>query len=284
MSILAARPAAAPPAHEVERERSVVAWNGSRSSRSALAWAAARERRRDGNLGLIRVLEQSGGFRPRNEVQRALADLDAELGALGKAFPGLAVSAELRAGSAEETLPTVAGGPALLVVGTRAVRGDERRSLWSLGLRLLAAGQASVALVPSECWSWRTGVVAAFRGPADGAAVLFAADEAQAKGMRLTLVAPDERARDAADEADLVAAAFPALHIEVIRAAAVAPVLIGMARSAALVVTGPDNAAPHAAPLSNTLAAASEAPVAVIRAPRLQRAVGGSGRAARSLF
>jgi hypothetical protein len=284
MSILAARPAAASPAPEDERERSVVAWNGSRSARSALAWAAARERRRGGSLTLVRVLEDSGGFRTRSEVQRALAELDAELSALSKAFPGLIVGGELRAGSAEDTLPALASGRALLVVGTRSVSGDVRRSPWSMGMRLLAGSRASIALVPTENWSWRSGVVALFRGAVDGAAVLFAAEEAQAKGMRLTLVAHEGTGPDARDEAELVAAAFPGLQLDVLLAGAVEPVLIGLARSASLVVTGADDSARRRPPLRVPLAAASEAPVAVIRGPRLQRAVAEPARATRSLF
>jgi Universal stress protein family len=284
MSILAPRSAATTPAPEVDRERSVVAWNGSRSARSALAWAAARERRRNGELTLLRVLEDAGGFRPRSDVERALEELDAELKALRKAFPGLAVSAELRAGSAEEVLPAIATGPALLVVGSRSVGGEQVRSPWSLGMRLLAGARASVVLVPTEIWSWRTGVVASFRGPVDGAAVLFAAEQAQANDMPLTLVVPEQIAREADDRAGLVAEAFPGLRLDVISAAAVAPVLIGLARSAALVVAGSDQAAAHGEPLRTTLAAASEAPVAVIRAPRLRHAVAAPARSARSRF
>ena len=284
MSILAARPAAVSTASQDERERTVVAWNGSRSARAALAWAAARERRRGGSLTLVQVLEDSSGFRPRSEVQRALTGLDAELSALGKAFPGLTIGGELRAGSAEEVLPALASGRALLVVGTRSVNGDVRRSPWSLGMRLLTGARASIALVPTENWSWRAGVVALFRGAADGAAVLFAAEEAQAKGMRLTLVAPEVAASDAAEAAALVREAFPGLDLDVLPAAAVEPVLVGLARSAALIVVGADGTSHHHQPLDIPLAAASEAPVAVIRAPRLERAVGDPARAARSLF
>lgn len=283
MSILAARPAPAP-VPEVDRDRSVVAWNGSRSARSALAWAAAREQRRGGSLALVRVLDDVGGFRARSDVQRALGELDAELRALRKAFPGLAASAELRAGSTEE-LSALATRPALLVVGARTVGGEQVRSPWSLAMRLLAGTRGSVALVPTEIWSWRAGVVVSFRGPVDGAAVLFAAEEAQARATRLSLVVPEQLAADAdADaEAGLVVAAFPGLRVEVIRAAAVAPVLIGLARSAALVVTGSDQTAAHGAPLRTTLAGASEAPVAVIRAPRLQHADAAGERSARSV-
>jgi hypothetical protein len=169
------------------------------------------------------------------------------------------------------------------VVGTRTVGGEQVRSPWSLGMRLLGAPHVSVALVPTENWSWRSGVVVSFRGPVDGAAVLFAAEEAQARAARLSLVVPERLAWAADDEAALVVAAFPGLKVDVIRAAAVAPVLIGLARSAALVVTGTDQTAAHGAPLRTTLAAASEAPVAVIRAPRLQRADAAAERSARSL-
>jgi len=280
MSILTARPARVPLDGGPDPDRSVVAWNGSRSARAALAWAAARERRRAGGLLLVRVLEDAGGLRLRSDVQRALTELDAELAALRKAFPGLEVAADLRAGSAEEVLPALAAGGALLVVGTRSIGGATTRSPWSLGLRMLAGGRASVALVPTECWSWRSGVVASFRGSVDGAAVLFAADEAQARGMRLTLVV--EEGADAAAERDLLRAAFPGLDVSVLRTALPVPVLVGLARSAALVVTGPDDPGDRE-PLATSLAVASEAPVAVVRAPRLGRGAGASTRAARSL-
>jgi hypothetical protein len=283
MSILTARPVRAPLDAGPGPERSVVAWHGTRSSRAALAWAAAREQRRGGAVVLVRVLEDGGGFRLSSEVQRALGELDAELAALRKAFPDLDVSADLRAGSAEEVLPAVSTGAALLVVGTHTIDGAAVRSRWSLGLRLLAGGRASVAIVPTECWSWRTGVVAPFRGAIDGAAVLFAAEEAQARGMRLTLVADETVGAGADEERELVAAAFPGLEVGVVRAAAPAPVLVGLARSAALVVTGADDPADRR-PFAAGLAAASEAPVAVIRAPRLRRQGGTSARAARSLF
>jgi hypothetical protein len=232
---------------------------------------------------LVRVLEDVAGYRLSSEVQRALSDLDAELAALRKAFPDLDVSADLRAGSAEEVLPAASTGPALLVVGARTIDGAAVRSPWSLGLRLLAGGRASVALVPTECWSWRSGVVAPFRGPIDGAAVLFAADEALARGMRLTLVADEAVGGGAEEVRDLVAAAFPGLDLDVVRTPSPAAVLIGLARSAALVVTGADDPADRR-PLAEGLAAASEAPVAVIRAPRLRRQGGMPARAARSLF
>jgi hypothetical protein len=151
-------------------------------------------------------------------------------------------------------------------------------------MRLLAGGRASIALVPTENWSWRTGVVSLFRGAADGAAALFAAEEAQAKHMRLTLVAPEAAGADAEEAADLVRAAFPGLEIHVLRAPSVEPVLIGLARSAALVVTGVDDAGGRRPPLRVPLAAASEAPVAVIRPPRLQRAVADPARAARTVL
>jgi hypothetical protein len=282
MSILAARPAAAPPVPEPEGERSVVGWSGTGTARAALAWAAAREHRRGGALVLVRVLEDSGGFRPRADVQRALDELDAELAALRKAFPGLSVTADLCPGSAEEVLPTVASGPALLVTGARGIRGDAVRSPWSLSMRLVSAGRASVVIVPTDCWSWRTGVVTAWRGPEDGAAVLFAAEEAQARGMRLTLVATEEHGRDIGEEAELVRDAFPGLELEVLRAAP-GPVLVGLARSAALVVIGAD-APGDPEPLSVTLAAASEAPVAVIRAPRIRTTGGAPARALRARF
>lgn len=282
MSILAARTAAVPPLPEPEQDRSVVAWNGTLSARAALAWAAARQRRRGGVLVLTRVLEDAGGFRPRSDVQRTLGELDAELRALHKAFPELAVRADLRPGSAEEVLPAAATGSALLVVGARGIDGDALRSRWSLGMRLVSARQASVAIVPTDCWSWRSGVVTAWRGPEDGAAVLFAAEEAQARGMRLTLVAGDERGPRTGEEAELVRDAFPGLDLEVIDAAP-APALVGLARSAALVVIGAERPG-HPEPLSSALAAASEAPVAVIRAPRIPATGGAPARALRSRF
>jgi hypothetical protein len=76
--------------------------------------------------------------------------------------------------------------------------------------------------------------------------------------------------------------AFPGLELEVLRAAP-GPVLAGLARSAALVVIGAD-APGDPQSLSVALAASSEAPVAVIRAPRI-RAVGGApARALRARF
>jgi len=285
MSTLAARPPSVPSAPEAERERSVVAWNASRSARSALAWAAAREHRRGGSLSLVRVLDEVvGTFRLRSDVQRGLAELDAELVALRKAFPGLAVTAELRGGAAEEVLPSVATGPALLVVGAHAIRGSAMRSPWSLGLRLLAGGQTSIAIVPTECWSWRSGVVVPYRGAVDGAAVLFAAEEAQARAMRLTLVAPEGPGPDAVAEAELIRAAFPGLGLDVIRVTAVAPVLIGLARSAALLVTGSEDLSDGEPPLCAALASASEAPVAVIRAVGLRPPGATPARSLRSLF
>ena len=166
--------------------------------------------------------------------------------------------------------------------GARGIRGDAVRSPWSLGMRLVGAGRASVAIVPTDCWSWRSGVVTAWRGPEDGAAVLFAAEEAQARGMRLSLVATKERGLDMGEEAELVRDAVPGLELEVLRAAP-GPVLVGLARSAALVVSGAD-APGDPQSLSVALAASSEAPVAVIRAPRVGAAGGAVARAQRARF
>jgi hypothetical protein len=130
--------------------------------------------------------------------------------------------------------------------------------------------------VPPDCWSWRSGVVAPFRGTVDGAAVLFGAEEAQARGTRLTLVAEGVGARHAGEQGELVRAAFPGLEVAVVQAAAAAPVLNGLARSAALVVVGAES--PQEPRLSAVLATASEAPVAVIRSPRLRRLPAAPGR------
>lgn len=286
MSILAARPAPAGQVDRPPRERSVVAWNGSRAARAALAWAAGRERRRGGVVHLVRVIEEPGStFRLRGDVQRALAELDAEVAVLARAFPDLAVEAELRAGSAEEQLRALADARTLLVVGTRSVSTGGSRSPWSLAVRLASSGRSAVAVVPTEAWSWRCGVVAAIDGSGSGPAALLAAEEAVSRGTGLTLVAPEGGAADA--EADLVRAAFPGLEVELLRVRTPGPVLIGLARCAELVVVGGherSGRAPQAPSLRSMLVAGSEAPVMVAASPSLQRTSGSFAGAMRSFL
>jgi nucleotide-binding universal stress UspA family protein len=282
MSIHAARPA---PAEQPQRARSVVAWNGSRAARAALAWASARERRRGGLVHLVRVIEDTGSaFRLRGDVQRALAELDAEVAALGKAFPGLAVDAELRGGSTEEQLRSLVDPATLLVVGTRPVSTGDSRSPWSLSVRLAGAGRTAVAVVPTETWSWRSGVVVALDGPGSGPAALLGAEEADARSTRLTLVEP-EGSGGAQAVADLVRGAFPELDVEVLRVRALVPVLIGLARCAELVVVGMEDAGGRPSPTASlraTLVAASEAPVVVAGAPQAHRGSSAAAGAMRS--
>jgi hypothetical protein len=115
--------------------------------------------------------------------------------------------------------------------------------------------------------------------------VLLAAEEADARGAVLTLVASDGPAVD--PEADLVRSAFPDLEVEVVRARAATPVLIGLARCAELVVVGtglPSARPPHAPSLGAVLAAASEAPVVIAAAPRAPRTSGSFAGAMRSFL
>lgn len=211
----------------------VVAWNGSPSSRNALLWAIDRERHRTVGLLLLTVIdthfEHLGSAAMDELVVAGTAALDAERTWIAGAAPEVPVSTMLLEGRVEEALTAQCPADSLLAVGA-----DESHRWpheWSLAARLASAATPPVVIVRDSPDMRRAGVVVGVDGsPTSLEAARLGATEAEARGdiLHLVYASPDltraavhdDHGRHSEEHAILddarrdVSSHFPTLRIE----------------------------------------------------------------------
>jgi nucleotide-binding universal stress UspA family protein len=247
--------------------RTVVAWDGSAPSETALDWAAEREAFGGGHLILSTVVTEWAAERDRLNAdgmsEAARTRLEDRAERLRQAHPGLYVTTEFSWGDPYEELLTQSALAVLLVVGTRRRGKGAVRYGWSLGTRLAATASCPVAVVPEGAAPSDDRVVVGVDDDVgvSAAAARFAAMAAERRGSDLHVVhawteppaseaahLPDERFLDSLrdehgrilqDAIDPLIADFPSLRIRsdlVHRWPAWA--LVEQGRGAALLVVG----------------------------------------------
>jgi nucleotide-binding universal stress UspA family protein len=176
-------------------QRTVVAWDGTPESRSALDWAVARTRHVTGSaeLALVSVTDEvsliPGKTMGPEEFDAAGAAVADEAARLRQELPEHRVTSEIIVGDTLNALRRYTDPTTLLVVGTHTRDFPHRRFAWSLGSRLAASALGPVAIVPHQAAGTRRGIVAGVDGSETSLrGALFAADEAQLRDVPLHLV------------------------------------------------------------------------------------------------
>ncbi|SDZ42766.1 universal stress protein [Herbiconiux ginsengi] len=176
-------------------QRTVVAWDGTAESRSALDWAVARSRHLDSTaeLVLVSVTDEvslvPGKTIGPEEFDAAGAAVADEAARVRQELPEHRVTGEIVIGDTLNALRRYTDPTTLLVVGTHTRDFPHRRFAWSLGSRLAASALGPVAIVPHQITGARRGIVAGVDGSETSLrAALFAAEEAQLRGVPLHLV------------------------------------------------------------------------------------------------
>jgi nucleotide-binding universal stress UspA family protein len=175
------------------RTGTIVAWDGSTPSRSAVDWAVSRERSRGRRVEVVTVADETasepGSTAAESEIVvagRAIARLSAE----GRgAASGVVVEARVVSGGVLRTLADLTRPDTLLVVGTADRTGPGSRFALSVGAHLLPLARGPVAVVPRSVDPTLSGVAVGVDGSeSSDAAVLIAVGEAAARGETLHLV------------------------------------------------------------------------------------------------
>ena len=243
----------------------VVAWNGSASSRAALLWAIERERTAPGRLLMVTVLDEAyRGCGPAAMAELSLSAghaLEAELDWIRATEPGLPVSTLLLEGDPDDVILAQCVPGSMLVLGRQERRSPLQR--WSRAARLASRAPVPVAIVPiTEPPTQvevevevprRSGVLVGVDGsPASRQACLAAAAEAHRRRETLHIVHAGP-APDPARETDVGAAsramvddcaraalhAYPALTVrQRFVPGPAAPVLLRLAQNKVLLVIG----------------------------------------------
>lgn len=249
-------------------QRTVVAWDRSDESRSAVAWALERAGHggEDNELVLVHVVNEVSlvpgkTFSPREFDEAAQAVRD-EADRVGRQAPAVRVTGQIIIGDALNALRRYTDPTTLVVVGTQPRTYPRFRFSWSLGTRLAASALGPVAIIPSRVEGSRSGVVAGVDGSeASVRAALFAAVEARRRGIALHLVhawlepplwqeeyefdagiledLDDQHAALVRDAADLVRRSYPDVELtaETVHGRVV-PSLLGCSPLPELVVVG----------------------------------------------
>lgn len=249
-------------------EKTIVGWDGSPPSRSALDWAA--NWTPAGKVTALRVLDTSIGitdsFVGESAAESAASALEEAAEQLRASHPGLHVDTEFARGDPIGELRRRSGANRLVVVGTHRREGSKLRFEWSAGARLAANAHGPVAIVPEDDGADRSGVVVGIDGsPASEVALAFAAEHANRTrqplriihawqepsawpGPDMTVNLPSAEFLGSLDEAhreilgEAVTAAtttWPELHVQgVLVRGPAQPALLEAARGAALLVVG----------------------------------------------
>ncbi|MDR5701486.1 universal stress protein [Agromyces aerolatus] len=168
--------------------------NAGPASERAVRWAAEHAADLGARLRLVhvvdRAIEATGDAELLLTAQTSARDsLEAARATAESVAPGLDVTTDLQQGRAEEVFEQISKSVDLLVVATdwHGGRRPSRRGVHSL--RIAAASQAPVAVIPDVDLSAREGVVVGVDGSPEGARALeFAAREAERIGEPLIAV------------------------------------------------------------------------------------------------
>ncbi|WP_175494358.1 universal stress protein [Herbiconiux ginsengi] len=175
--------------------RTVVAWNDSVESRTALAWAADRAGHAPAGqeVVLVRVLDEvsliPGTTIGPEDFDAARRNVDDAARLMARERPDARVSSQIVIGDVLNALRRYTDPETLVVVGTQARTYPHFRFAWSIGARLAATALGPVAIVPRHVTGDRSTVVAGIDGSATSTrAALFAAAEARLRGVPLHLL------------------------------------------------------------------------------------------------
>ncbi|UOQ89961.1 universal stress protein [Agromyces endophyticus] len=160
----------------------------------AVRWGAERASAQRARLRLVHVVDSA--VEATGDAELLLAALDRARASLADAAgvaldvdPALEVETDLEQGSPVDVFAARSRGAGLLVVGSdwHGGKRPSRRGVHSL--RIAAASEAPVAVVPDIDVSARRGVVVGVDGSEPGGrALAFAADEAEGRGVPLVAV------------------------------------------------------------------------------------------------
>ena len=174
-------------------ERTVVAWDGTESANAALTWALNRERRRNGTLTLVRVIDDttvsSDYLTTASSVESEKTDLDVVVERVRADDPHIAIDPVLVRGDPGERIRRFSRADTLVVVGARGPAESGRAHRWSIGSKLAANIGGPIAIIPVPTRQVGTGVVVGIDGSAASeAAIRFALAEAALLDQPLTAV------------------------------------------------------------------------------------------------
>ncbi|MBX3100244.1 MAG: universal stress protein [Salinibacterium sp.] len=171
----------------------IIGIDGSGPSNAALLWGTRWAAALDDPVLLVHVLDGEWGqagpdveVEERHEAAELLADSTRRV---AKIAPSLAVEERMEEGSAAHQLAAQAGPDDLLVVGTHKTGYIRGRVLGTRSIVVATVAPCSVAVIPENWVSSRSGVlVGVASGPGWATAVKIAAAEATRRGQNLTLV------------------------------------------------------------------------------------------------
>jgi len=171
-------------------DKTVVAWDATAEADEALDWAIAREAPRHGAISIVFIIEDGGRDRDaqRREHEASIA-LHTAVDRARTAAPGCLVTPTLGHGDAQQMLLAYANGSWVLAVGSHSRAPGHRRSSRSMGARLAAAAQGTIAVIPEQFSTRGREVVVGFDGSIEAeAAADVGAAEAERLGTDLVLV------------------------------------------------------------------------------------------------
>lgn len=174
-------------------ERTVVAWDGTKSADVAFRWALDRERRRSGVLTVVRVIDDttvsSGYLTTASTVENEKQHFDAIVEKVRAKTPEVSIDPILVRGDPEERLRRFSGADTLVVVGAREPSESSRAHRWSIGSKLAANIGGPIAIIPRSTTPTNSTVVVGVDGSAASeAAMQFATAEVARFGQPLTAV------------------------------------------------------------------------------------------------
>jgi nucleotide-binding universal stress UspA family protein len=166
-------------------ERTVVGWDGSEGSATALAWALSRP----STEGLVLVsvdndvaLQET--FAANSTAATARITLMEKADLVRQEHPDRTIHSELVQGDVAAALAAFSSPSSLVAVGTRHSAGRKSRRTWSVGARVAATAEGPVAVVPHPLARNGGPIVVGVDDPEE-AALLFAAEEATRTGKTL---------------------------------------------------------------------------------------------------
>ncbi|WP_291048657.1 universal stress protein [Herbiconiux sp.] len=175
--------------------RTVVAWDDSVESRTALVWATERARLAAAGqeLVLVRVIDEisliPGTTIAAEEFDAASTAVAEEAARIARELPAARVSSQVVIGDTLDTLRRYTDPTTLLVVGTEARTHPHFRFTWSIGARLAATALGPVAIIPRHVTGTRSGIVVGVDGSETSTrAALFAAEEASLQSVPLHII------------------------------------------------------------------------------------------------
>lgn len=176
-------------------ERTVIAWDDSAESRTAVTWTIERSRRMAAGheVVLVRVFDGltlvPGKTVGPAEFEAASRAVAAEAARIAQELPAARVSSQVMIGDTLSALRRCTDPTTLLVIGTEARTYPHFRFAWSIGARLAATALGPVAIIPGHVSGARSGIVVGVDGSeTSNRAAVFAAGEAVLRQTTLHII------------------------------------------------------------------------------------------------